>query len=505
MIIPDWLARRAATHPNRMALFAPGIAWSFAELNQHADDLAARLVARGLRPGDRLAILAANCADYVALVHAAPRCGAILVPLNVRLSPAELVFQTADSATILLLTDTPHIGLAARIPSPALGILSFDELWPSPQPSPSGRGSRISPLPEGEGLGVRAEQQSINLESPHSIIYTSGTTGAPKGAMLSYGNHWWSATASALNLGLHADDRWLAVLPLFHIGGLSILLRGAIYGIPVMLHERFDPVAVNAAIDNQGVTIISVVATMLQRMLDARGDTPYPPHFRCALLGGGPAPRPLLERCVALGVPVVQTYGLTESSSQAVTLAPADALRKLGSAGQPLLPVGLRIDIAGREAAPGEVGEILLSGPTITSGYVGNPEASAAALRDGWLHTGDLGHRDDEGYLYVADRRSDLIISGGENIYPAEVEAALLAHPAIAEAGVIGLPDQHWGQVPVAAVVLRNPATEAAILTDLRGRLATYKLPRRIIVLSELPRTASGKLQRHLLRELLDV
>ena len=488
MIIPDWLSRRAAIHPDRMALFAPDVAWSFAELSQHADDLAARLVARGLRPGDRLAILAGNCADYVALVHAMPRCRAILVPLNVRLSPAELIFQTADSATTLLLTDTPHIGLADRIPSPTLGTLSFDELHAAPS-----------------SLILHPSSFQIDLSTSHSIIYTSGTTGAPKGAMLSYGNHWWSATASALNLGLHADDRWLAVLPLFHIGGLSILLRGAIYGIPVVLHERFDPVAVNAAIDDQGVTIISVVATMLQRMLDARGDTPYPPHFRCALLGGGPAPRPLLERCAALGVPVVQTYGLTESSSQAVTLAPADALRKLGSAGQPLLPVGLRIDLAGREAAPGEVGEILLSGPTITSGYVGNPEASAAVLRDGWLHTGDLGHRDDEGYLYVADRRSDLIISGGENIYPAEVEAALLAHPAIAEAGVIGLPDQHWGQVPVAAVVLRTPATEATILTDLRSRLATYKLPRRIIVLSELPRTASGKLQRHLLRELLGV
>ncbi|NTW03538.1 MAG: o-succinylbenzoate--CoA ligase [Oscillochloris sp.] len=321
--------------------------------------------------------------------------------------------------------------------------------------------------------------------------------------MLSCGNHWWNATASALNLGLRENDRWLAVLPLFHVGGLSILLRGAIYGITVVLHERFDPAAVNAAIDDQGVTLISVVAATLQRMLDDRNNKPYPPHFRCALLGGGPAPRPLLERCVALGVPVVQTYGMTESASQAVTLAPADALRKLGSAGQPLLPVGLRIQAEGREAAPGEVGEILLSGPTITSGYIGRPEATAAALCDGWLHTGDLGYRDAEGYLYVVERRSDLIISGGENIYPAEVEAALLAHPAVAEAGVVGLPDPHWGQAPVAAVVLRTPATEADMLAFLRERLASYKQPRRIIVLDELPRTASGKLQRRLLRELI--
>ena len=486
MIIPDWLHRRAAAHPDRPALLAPGATWSFAEISRRAAALAARLAALGLRPGDRLAVLAANCADYAALVHAAPRCGAVLVPLNTRLSASELAFQVADSSAALLLADAPHLGLAAHIPSPKLGTHSLSE-----------RNTQHATF--------NIQHSTFDLDSPHSIIYTSGTTGAPKGALLSYGNHWWSAAASALNLGLRADDRWLAVLPLFHVGGLSILLRGAIYGIPVVLHERFDPAAANAAIDDQGVTIISVVAATLQRMLDARGDAPYPPHFRCALLGGGPAPRPLLERCAALGVPVVQTYGLTESASQAVTLAPEDALRKLGSAGQPLLPVGLRIDVDGREAAPGEVGEILLSGPTITSGYIGQPEATAAAIRDGWLHTGDLGHRDAEGYLYVADRRSDLIISGGENIYPAEVEAALLAHPAVAEAGVVGIPDERWGQVPVAAVVLRAPAAEADILADLRGRLAAYKLPRRITVLGQLPRTASGKLQRRLLRELLVV
>jgi O-succinylbenzoic acid--CoA ligase len=484
MIIPDWLSRRAAAHPARPALITPGATWDFATLSQRANDMAAHLAARGLRPGDRLAILAANSADYVALIHAAPRCGAVLVPLNTRLSPAELAFQVADSSATLLIADAQHIGLAAHIPAPALGTLSLAELHAGPS-------------------SFILHPSSFILDAPHSIIYTSGTTGAPKGAMLSYGNHWWSATASALNLGLHAGDRWLAVLPLFHVGGLSILLRGAIYGIPVVLHERFDPAAVNAAIDAQGVTIISVVAATLQRMLDARGDAPYPPHFRCALLGGGPAPRPLLERCAALGVPVVQTYGLTESASQAVTLAPEDALRKLGSAGQPLLPVGLRIDVDGRAAAPGEVGEILLSGPTITSGYIGQPVATAIAIRDGWLHTGDLGHRDAEGYLYVADRRSDLIISGGENIYPAEVEAALLAHPAVAEAGVVGLPDPQWGQTPAAAIVLRSPAAEAEILAFLRERLAAYKLPRRIIVRTELPRTASGKLQRRLLREIM--
>ncbi|WP_129626714.1 o-succinylbenzoate--CoA ligase [Candidatus Oscillochloris fontis] len=482
MHIPDWLAQRAAAHPARTALISAAGRWSFAELEQRANLLAAQLVALGLQPGERVAVLARNSVEYVSLIHAAPRCGAALVLLNTRLTASELQFQLNDSGARALLYDAAHRDLAAHLSVPG-GSHGVDDL-PPPNLPPLGGGTR-----------------HLDLNALHSIIYTSGTTGSPKGAMLSCGNHWWNATASALNLGLHADDCWLAVLPLFHVGGLAIILRGAIYGIPIVLHERFEAHAVNTAIETERVTIISVVATTLQRMLDARGATPYPQHFRCALLGGGPAPRPLLERCASMGVPVAQTYGMTESASQAATLAPGDALRKLGSAGHALLPVGLRIGTVEREAAAGEVGEILLSGPTITSGYVGQPAASAAALRGGWLHTGDLGYRDAEGYLYVVERRSDLIISGGENIYPAEVEAALLAHPAVVEAGVVGMPDAQWGQRPVAAVVLRQPVAATELLAFVRERLASYKLPRDIVVREALPRTASGKLQRARLRE----
>jgi O-succinylbenzoic acid--CoA ligase len=198
----------------------------------------------------------------------------------------------------------------------------------------------------------------------------------------------------------------------------------------------------------------------------------------------------------------VQTYGLTETASQAVTLAPADALRKLGSAGQPLLPMELRVEATGRVAAPGEVGEICVRGPMVAAGYYGRPDATAAAIRDGWLHTGDLGYLDGEGYLYVVDRRTDLIISGGENVYPAEVEAALLAHPAVAEAGVVGAADERWGQAPVAFVVARG-VSEEELIAFCRERLAAYKAPRRVIFVAGMPRTASGKLRRAELRELL--
>ena len=225
-------------------------------------------------------------------------------------------------------------------------------------------------------------------------------------------------------------------------------------------------------------------------MLDARGERPYPPWLRCVLLGGGPAPRPLLERCAARGVPVVQTYGLTETASQVATLAPEDALPKLGSAGKPLFPTELRVD-----APPGEIGEILVRGPTVSPGYVNRPERGAA---DDWLRTGDLGRLDAEGYLYVVDRRDELIISGGENVYPAEVEAALLAHPAVAEAGVTGLADSTWGQVVYAAVVLRPGAgaTAEQLRAHCRARLAAYKVPTRLELVATLPRNAAGKLLR---------
>lgn len=486
MLLPDPLARRAAVAPDAPALIVAEQTWTWAALHVWADALAAQLRELGVQTGDRVALLAPNCAVFVALVHALPRLGAVLVPLNIRLTPAELAWQIADCGARLLIAD-PQIAPLAQmravhvLPLPDVVIVSSDHpLTGSPHhPSPS-----------------------LDLTALHTIVYTSGTTGQPKGALLTLGNHWWSAIGSALNLGLHADDRWLAVLPLFHVGGLSILLRSVLYGIPVVLHERFDPVAVNAALARHQVTIISVVAVMLQRMLATQMGA-FPAQLRCVLLGGGPAPQPLLEACAARGVPVVQTYGMTETASQAVTLAPADALRKLGSAGQPLLPVEVQIrTAAGAQADVGAVGEICLRGPNVTIGYHNRPEATADALRGGWLHTGDLGYLDAEGYLYVVDRRTDLIISGGENIYPAEIEAVLLAHPSVQEAGVVGMPDAAWGSVPVAFVVAPDASEEfaAELIRFARERLAAYKMPRRIFLVDALPRTAAGKLRRNLLR-----
>lgn len=517
--MPDWLERRADTSPERIALMAPEGRWSFAQLHRDVAATARWLARQGVAPGAPVAVLTANGAPFVRLAHGIGRAGGVMVPLNTRLTPRELAWQLQDVGTSLLIYDArcEERAAALRAEVPGLACVPMETMDEDVQDEAaaavdsSGEGGTLSSGGSEDGTASpgtgTVQGRPIDLSATHTIIYTSGTTGNPKGARLTYGNHWWSAVASALNLGLHPDDRWLACLPLFHVSGLSILMRSVIYGITAVVHDGFDPERVNAAIEEEGVTIVSVVATMLQRMLDAWGDRPYPPHLRCILVGGGPVPRPLLERCARWNIPVVQTYGLTETASQAVTLAPQDALRKLGSAGKPLLPNELRIidGKTGNGLPPRKVGEITLRGPTVTPGYVNAPAATERAIRNGWLHTGDLGYVDEEGYLYVVDRRDDLIITGGENVYPAEVEGVLMAHPAVAEAGVAGLPDAHWGQKVAAAVVLRPGASVSA--DDLQAfcsqRLATYKIPRHIAFVDALPRNAAGKLLRRSLPSLL--
>jgi O-succinylbenzoic acid--CoA ligase len=485
--LPNWLLQRAALSADRLAISAGTGQITFRQLADRAITAAGQLAALGVRRGDRVALLGNNTLEVVVLLHAVSLIGAVLVPLNTRLSPAEIGWQVDNVAAAALLYDTPNAGVARESLAyrPDVSLIQFPLQIAPVQPALLNR---------------------YDLDAIHSIIHTSGTTGHARGALLTFGNHWWSAIASALNLGHSAEDRWLAVLPLFHVGGLSIALKSVIYGIPMVLQDGFDPAAANRAIDEDGVTVVSAVAVMLSRMLEQRGSRPYPPWLRCVLLGGGPAPRVLLEACATRGIPVAQTYGLTEASSQVATLSPEDALRKLGSAGKPLMVTDLRIMRAGVPLGHGErnVGEIAVRGPTVSPGYHNQPAATAATFREGWLHTGDLGYVDEDGYLYVVDRRDDLIISGGENIYPAEVEAALLAHPDVLEAGVTGLPDAQWGSVPAAALVIRDGATLSleAVRDFLSTRLARYKLPTRLRVVTALPRTASGKIIRRRLAEL---
>lgn len=483
----DWLSWRARQTPEREALRFQGRSWTFAELDREVSGLAQRLARLGLGPGDRLAVLLGAGPLFVQVVHAVGRLGVELVPLNTRLAVPELAWQVADVGAKALLCDASTAGQAQAVAREVGGLLAVE----------AGELDRLQP----EDAALRLERDPSQV---HTIIYTSGTTGRPKGARLTFGNYGWSALASALNLGLLPSDRWLAAMPLFHVGGLSILFRAVIYGIPVLLHPRFDVDAVHHAIDHEGATLLSVVSVMLARMLESRTE-PYPPTFRAALLGGGPVPWALVERAQALGLPVAPTYGLTEAASQVATLPPHEVADHPGSSGRPLFGVEIRIEQDGREQPPGEPGEILVRGPNVMAGYDHRPEETARALAGGWLHTGDVGYLDEQGYLYVLDRREDLIISGGENVYPAEVEGVLQEHPAVAEAGVVGLPDATWGQAVLAAVRLRPgfEASEEALRQFCRERLARYKVPARILFVEALPRTASGKLLRRRLRELV--
>jgi O-succinylbenzoic acid--CoA ligase len=325
-----------------------------------------------------------------------------------------------------------------------------------------------------------------DLDDPAIVVHTSGTGGAAKPVELTYGNWLWSALGSGVALGVEPDDRWLCALPLSHVGGLSILLRSAIYGTAAVVHERFDAQrVVEALMSSEGPTLVSLVPTTLARALDAGLD--HPPRVRCALVGGAPVPAALTARARAAGIAVAQTYGLTEACSQVTTAQPGD---DRDDAGPPLFCTRVRIAAAREDGA----GEILVRGPTVAPG---------ATRPDGWLATGDLGRLDHEGRLTVLGRRTDTIVTGGENVSPAEVEAVLAEHPAVAEAAVHGRADAEWGEAVVATVVLHPGASVGA--EDLRrhcaGRLAPFKIPKEIAFARTLPRNRAGKLLRHLLRD----
>jgi len=475
----DWLRAQAQANPQGAALTFQGRAWSYAELDREVEAWCGRLAGLGLEPGARAAVLLPNCPDFVFLVHAAARLGLALAPLNRRLAQAELERQAERLRPAVLVGEGERIQPFA---GQGLRALELEAARRLPQ-----KAFRTPPFDPGRLQG---------------LLFTSGTTGEPKAARLSFANHFWNALGSAARLGMLPTDRWLSCLPLYHVGGLAVLFRSCLFGSCVELHTGFD---LQAVAESKAYTLISLVPTMLHRLLEA--GVRFPPGLRLVLLGGAAATPELVGAAAERGLPVVASYGLTEAASQAATQSLADAAHKPGCSGRPLLHVGLRIlGPEGQALPPGEVGEIALSGPTITDGYEDDPQATGRALREGWLHTGDLGYLDEDGELWVLQRRSDLIVSGGENIYPAEVEQALRRHPAVAEVCVVGVPDREWGQLPAAAVVPRpgRAVDSEDLLAFARQSLGGYKLPRFILRLERLPQTASGKIERRQVQALVE-
>jgi o-succinylbenzoate---CoA ligase len=438
LLLDNWLAQRAFTSPDRPALVADGRSLTYAELEEAATSAARRLAGLGVRQESVVRLSMPAGIDYAVLLHAVMKLGAIAFPTDPRLTPAERGGAGADSRAVEIT-------------------------------GPADAGSHEADLPL---LG------ELDLDSVYCRILTSGTSGTARPIDLTYGNHLWSAVGSAFNLGMEPSDRWLCCLPLFHVSGLSILLRSAIYGTSVVLQDGFDVDDVAESLERDGVTLVSLVATMLTRLVDAGAAIERP---RAILVGGGPVSDEILVEAMGLGATVVQTYGLTEAASQVTTLSPAEAEdeSKRGSAGRPLLTTHVRI----------MEGEILVQGPTVAPGL---------ADQDGWLHTGDAGRIDEEGFLWVEGRRDDVIVTGGENVAPREIEEVLAQHPDLADAAVVGRPDPDWQNAVVAVVVPRagaNPDAEA-LREWCRERLAAFKVPKSFEIADELPRTSSGKLLR---------
>lgn len=473
MITPNWILQRARLTPERIAISWEDKQWTFREMAERSMDVARKMRGTGLEEGDRVALLTSGGPETVFLIHGGLLAGFELVMLNSRLTQAELAYQIADSEAKAVFSDD---ALSDRLPdSTTVSVLL------------SGEEAAFEPAELWE------EDRTL------TIMYTSGTTGFPKGVRQTAGNHMSSAVASSLNMGLQEGDVWLCAMPLFHISGFSILSRSLIYGMTVRLQTRFDAEASAKEIAEGSVTMMSAVAVQLVRVLDIleSRNQRASERFRQILAGGGPVPSPYIRRAEAIGIQILQTYGMTETSSQTATLSAEDALRKTGSSGKPLFFNRIRIDGAEK---PGDEGEILISGPHVTPGYVGRFSDKPAQV-DGWLRTGDIGRLDEEGFLYVLDRRSDLIISGGENIYPAEIEQVLAGHPAIVEAGVAGVEDERWGHVPAAFIVARKDISVEELEAFCRERLAPYKVPKHYRFVGELPRNASNKLLRRELRE----
>jgi o-succinylbenzoate---CoA ligase len=481
--MPDWLDAAARSSPRRTALSIGSRQWTYAELRRATVATAAYLSHKGASRDGRIGLLSANRPGYVFAVHAARRLGVEIVPLNWRLTAPELACQIRAANIRLLLVDEPR------------GSVASDASNGLPVP--------LLPIEELEAASDRSEQRDrdavVDLSCPAAVLFTSGTSGTPKGAQLTYGNFWFSAIGSTLRLGHRQHDAWLATMPLFHIGGLSILIRACIGAVPVVLHDGFDPDAVVSSI-SAGATHVSLVPAMLARLLEVR-DVSWATNLRVLLVGGSSAPGALIESSLRLGLPVAPTYGLTEAASQVTTLLPGEVADRRCSSGLPLPTTDLRVVTPQGEAAPGQAGEIEVRGPTLFAGYIGDGVRIQPA--GAWFSTGDLGYLDVDGYLYVVDRRHDLIVSGGENIYPAEIERALGEHPSVVDVGVVSLRDNQWGARPAAAVVWQgdSAAAESQLRAHLRARLAAFKIPERIVIVESLPRTASGKLLRDALRD----
>ncbi|WP_327397345.1 acyl-CoA synthetase [Streptomyces phaeochromogenes] len=488
----SWPARRARKTPHRTALIHGDTTLTYAGLYERTTRLAHALRDSGVRRGDRIAYLGPNHPSYLETLFAAGTLGAVFVPLNTRLAAPELAYQLTDSGAKALVYGPSFAGLVAGLPGNS-DVRTYVEV-----------GAEYDQL-----LGAASDEaidEPVIADDTCIIMYTSGTTGRPKGAMLTHGNLTWNAVNVLVDQDLIADERALVSAPLFHTAGLNMLtLPVLLKGGTCVLVEAFDPAATFDLIERHRITFMFGVPTMFEHVArHPRWADADLSSLRMLSCGGSPVPTPLIAAYQERGLTFLQGYGMTEASPGVLFLDAEHAVTKAGSAGVPHFFSDVRVvrlDLTPAET--GETGEVVVRGPHVMPGYWGLPDETAAVFHDGWFRSGDAARIDEDGYVTIVDRIKDMIISGGENIYPAEIEDQLLAHPDIVECAVIGVPDEKWGEVPRAVVVPREDVAldPDEVLASLAGRLAKYKIPKSVVLADELPRTASGKLLKSRVRK----
>jgi acyl-CoA synthetase (AMP-forming)/AMP-acid ligase II len=488
MVLPELTGRACRNHPDRHALIFGDEVRTHAPLHDRAARLAGFLASKGVGPGDRIALLMHNRIEFVESLLACHRLAAIAVPINFRLAPDEVEFVLADSGAVALIRDCSQPATSGvRV------VLEVGSAYDA---------ALVATRPATDSAEVREHDAAL-------ICYTSGTTGRPKGAVLTHGNLVASTLSWIHEMRARQDDVWLSGQPLFHIGGINGLLPFLVLGATVIITPTttFDPEAMLRLIEARRVTMCIFVPTQWAAIC-ASGSLGRigPRQLRVAMWGASPAPRHTLEAMQqAFGdAEIVSAYGQTEMSGATTLLKGPDSTQKMGSVGRPMLGIDLRVvDDTLRDLSPGRVGEVVYRGPSVMAGYYERHDATEEAFAGDWFHSGDLATFDDDGYLWLVDRKNDMIVSGGENVYPAEVERVLLDHPAVAQAAVIGVPHPRWVETPVAFVVVERDGdvSEAELIAHCRRYLAAFKKPSTVVMVGDLPRNAGGKVLKRRLRE----
>lgn len=500
--VADWIKKWSVIQPHKEALFFEDRPISYLQFHRRIYQLCHLFINFGVQRGDRVAVLLYNCPQYLEIFFSLSKIGAILVPLNWRLAGPELESIIRDSGSRLLIFEPDFESVVASIRSKL--PLTNGNYFVVGEPCPDW-GISYEKVISIQPFSEPSLNHSIGGEDPHIIMYTSGTTGVPKGAVLSHRKTFFNVLNADMVYHLTFKDIIIVSRPMFHSGGLLVQSAPLLYkGGTLILKKRFRPSEILETIQRYKVTILELPATVYQFILQECDITGYDLRsIRCFFTGGERIPIVLLKEYVKRGIPISQIFGQTEAST--ITFLPAEkAVEKMGSVGLPVFHGEVKIvNKEGKEVGPHEVGEIILKGPTMMSGYWNRPDLTSETIKNGWLYTGDLAKKDEEGYIYIVDREKDMYISGGENIYPAEIEKIFFTHPKVFDVAVIGVPDDKWGEVGKAYLVLKpgETMTEEEAFQFLQGKVGKYKIPKYVEFVDSLPKTASGKIKKYILKE----